>query len=152
MHSEIQGAPGDLFARRETVHDSAGSGRLSFEYFKNRLIGPAVVYHDRLTHVVGESELLQEGDLNSKMELWLGQLTEKQRIVVERRFGLNGYERATFAADPRDIDWRRYWIDVHVPGLRRWVYPRIEGRRVPPGERRQIALERAALPAGVEVQ
>jgi long-chain acyl-CoA synthetase len=26
-------------------------------------------------------------------------------------------------------DWRRYFIDVHMPGLRRWAFPLIEGKR-----------------------
>ena len=41
------------------------------------------------------SDLLQDEDINEKIGLWLSQLTDKQRTVVERRFGLNGYERAT---------------------------------------------------------
>lgn len=41
------------------------------------------------------SRLLQDQDLHSVVEQWLMRLTEKQREVVERRFGLNGHERAT---------------------------------------------------------
>lgn len=39
--------------------------------------------------------VLQEEDLMKHIELWLSQLNEKQRIVVERRFGLGGGEIAT---------------------------------------------------------
>jgi RNA polymerase nonessential primary-like sigma factor len=39
--------------------------------------------------------LLQEEDLVRHMDLWLAQLSEKQRIVVERRFGLHGREIET---------------------------------------------------------
>jgi RNA polymerase nonessential primary-like sigma factor len=38
---------------------------------------------------------LQEEDIMSRLETWLDQLTDKQRAVVERRFGLCGFERAT---------------------------------------------------------
>jgi len=38
-------------------------------------------------------------------------------------------ERAAFGYDVRDIDWARYWTRVHIPGLRRWSYPLIEGRQ-----------------------
>jgi RNA polymerase nonessential primary-like sigma factor len=38
---------------------------------------------------------LQEDDVIHRLEGWLDQLSEKQREVVERRFGLRGYERAT---------------------------------------------------------
>lgn len=27
---------------------------------------------------------------------------------------------------PEEIDWRKYWIEVHMPGLRRWVFPQFE--------------------------
>lgn len=31
--------------------------------------------------------------------------------------------------EPERIDWRKYWLDVHMPGLRRWAFPLIEGKR-----------------------
>ena len=51
-------------------------------------------------------------------------------------------EREAFAGDPASLDWRRYWIDVHVPGLRRWIYPRLEGKRPPREPRRELSLAR----------
>ena len=39
--------------------------------------------------------LLQDEDLNRHLELWLSQLNEKQKRVVEGRFGLNGCQMAT---------------------------------------------------------
>ena len=39
--------------------------------------------------------LLQDNDVQRHVELWLSQLNDKQRAVVERRFGLNGHEIAT---------------------------------------------------------
>lgn len=41
------------------------------------------------------STLLQEEELHAYISLWLSQLNEKQRQVVEQRFGLNGDEAAT---------------------------------------------------------
>ncbi len=41
------------------------------------------------------SRRLQDEDLNAVVEIWLGRLTDKQREVVQRRFGLNGHEKAT---------------------------------------------------------
>jgi hypothetical protein len=35
-----------------------------------------------------------------------------------------------FHYEPRKINWRRYWIDQHVPGLRRWSFPVLENTRV----------------------
>jgi Male sterility protein len=37
-------------------------------------------------------------------------------------------ERETFGYDTRSLDWWKYWIDIHIPALRRWTYPLIEGR------------------------
>lgn len=34
-----------------------------------------------------------------------------------------------FDYDAEGIDWYDYWINLHVPALRRWTYPLIEGRR-----------------------
>lgn len=39
--------------------------------------------------------LLQNDDMQSRLELWLNQLNTKQREVVVRRFGLQGYESQT---------------------------------------------------------
>jgi long-chain acyl-CoA synthetase len=41
---------------------------------------------------------------------------------------LSPEERSLFAFDPESIDWWDYWINVHIPALRRWCYPLMEGR------------------------
>jgi long-chain acyl-CoA synthetase len=33
-----------------------------------------------------------------------------------------------FRFTPEIIDWRKYWIEIHIPGLRRWVFPQFEGK------------------------
>ncbi len=37
-----------------------------------------------------------------------------------------------FDCDPRNIRWRDYWLDIHVPGLRKWCFPLFENK-TPPG-------------------
>jgi long-chain acyl-CoA synthetase len=37
-------------------------------------------------------------------------------------------ERPAFEFDPESIDWWNYWINIHIPALRRWCYPLMEGR------------------------
>jgi long-chain acyl-CoA synthetase len=37
-------------------------------------------------------------------------------------------EREAFGYDVARIDWPEYWIDIHIPALRKWSYPLIEGR------------------------
>ncbi|MCW9024508.1 MAG: RNA polymerase sigma factor RpoS [Gammaproteobacteria bacterium] len=39
--------------------------------------------------------LLQDNDVKGNIEQWLAQLSDKQREVVERRFGLHGYDVST---------------------------------------------------------
>jgi hypothetical protein len=41
---------------------------------------------------------------------------------------LSPEERAIFDFAPEAIDWWDYWINVHIPALRRWCYPLMEGR------------------------
>jgi len=35
-------------------------------------------------------------------------------------------DRGKLRWSPETIDWREYWLDVHCPGLERWVFPRLE--------------------------
>ena len=37
-------------------------------------------------------------------------------------------EKATFGYRTCAIDWWEYWINIHIPALRKWTYPLIEGR------------------------
>jgi len=37
-------------------------------------------------------------------------------------------EREEFGYNAQRLDWWNYWINVHIPALRRWTYPLIEGR------------------------
>ena len=37
-------------------------------------------------------------------------------------------ERDLFAFDTAFLDWYDYWINIHIPALRKWTYPLIEGR------------------------
>jgi thioester reductase-like protein len=37
-------------------------------------------------------------------------------------------ERALFDFAPECIDWWDYWINIHIPAMRRWCYPLMEGR------------------------
>jgi thioester reductase-like protein len=54
-------------------------------------------------------------------------------------------ERADFAYDTRAIDWWEFWINIHVPALRRWTYPLIEGRPLEARPPRNLQLAAAEL-------
>jgi hypothetical protein len=47
-------------------------------------------------------------------------------------------EQADFGYDARSIDWWDYWINVHIPALRKWCYPLIEGRQPEGRPRRNV--------------
>jgi phosphoserine phosphatase len=49
-------------------------------------------------------------------------------------------ERAAFGYDARSLDWWDYWINVHIPALRKWCYPLIEGRPLEARPRRNVPL------------
>jgi Male sterility protein len=55
------------------------------------------------------------------------QFFESENVQILSAF-LPEEERLAFGYDPSSIDWWEYWINIHVPALRRWVYPLIEGR------------------------
>jgi long-chain acyl-CoA synthetase len=47
--------------------------------------------------------------------------------------------------EPQSLDWRKYWIEVHIPGLRRWAFPLIEGKK-PERYRPQHPVRVASVP------
>jgi alcohol-forming fatty acyl-CoA reductase len=49
-------------------------------------------------------------------------------------------EREAFGYDARSLDWWDYWINVHIPALRKWCYPLIEGRPQEARPRRSVPL------------
>jgi len=66
------------------------------------------------------SQWLQDADLNEKLDLWLGQLHDKQRIVVERRFGLGGQDKATLEQVGNEIGVTRERVrQIQIDALRR---------------------------------
>jgi thioester reductase-like protein len=51
---------------------------------------------------------------------------------------LNADEKALFDFSPEAIDWWDYWINIHIPALRRWCYPLMEGRPLEAREPRAL--------------
>lgn len=49
-------------------------------------------------------------------------------------------ETEIFGYDASRIDWWDYWINIHIPALRRWSYPIIEGRQAEKQMRREFRL------------
>ncbi len=65
-------------------------------------------------------KLLHREDLQLQIETWLGELNDKQREVVERRFGLNSRETSTLEEVGADIGVTRERVrQIQVEALRR---------------------------------
>ena len=57
-------------------------------------------------------------------------------------------ERGDFGYETRLIDWWEFWINIHVPALRRWTYPLIEGRPLEARPPRNLQFAAAELEDG----
>ncbi|HHI76997.1 MAG TPA: RNA polymerase sigma factor RpoS [Gammaproteobacteria bacterium] len=63
---------------------------------------------------------LQVEDINAHLDEWLSRLNEKQREVVERRFGLHGYENATLEQVARELGVTRERVrQIQMDALKR---------------------------------
>lgn len=66
------------------------------------------------------SILLQDEDIGANLDAWLDKLNEKQREVVERRFGLHGYETSTLEEVANELGVTRERVrQIQMDALRR---------------------------------
>jgi RNA polymerase nonessential primary-like sigma factor len=66
------------------------------------------------------SVLLQDRDVQVHIDLWLSKLNDKQRAVVERRFGLHGHESATLEEVGNELGVTRERVrQIQIEALRR---------------------------------
>lgn len=66
------------------------------------------------------SQILQEDDLRANIDAWLGLLTEKQKEVVVRRFGLRGHDMCTLEQVGNEIGLTRERVrQIQVEALNR---------------------------------
>lgn len=71
-------------------------------------------------HVSDPVQLLQDSDLNTSLNGWLDELSEKQREVLSRRFGLRGHETSTLEEVGKEIGLTRERVrQIQVEALRR---------------------------------
>ncbi len=62
----------------------------------------------------------QREDLRASIDLWMSKLSDKQREVVERRFGLHGYENATLEQVAVELNVTRERVrQIQMDALRR---------------------------------
>jgi RNA polymerase nonessential primary-like sigma factor len=66
------------------------------------------------------TESIQNDNLNANLDYWLSKLNDKQREVVERRFGLHGYENSTLEEVANELGVTRERVrQIQMDGLRR---------------------------------
>ena len=64
--------------------------------------------------------VLQSDAVRSRLDVWLNQLNDKQREVVERRFGLHGYEISTLEEVGNEIGVTRERVrQIQIEALKR---------------------------------
>ena len=66
------------------------------------------------------TETIQNDGLNANLDDWLGKLNDKQREVVERRFGLHGYENSTLEQVANELGVTRERVrQIQIDALKR---------------------------------
>jgi RNA polymerase nonessential primary-like sigma factor len=71
-------------------------------------------------HNTDPSLLLQNSDVQAHIDTWLSQLTEKQCAVVERRFGLHGFEVSTLEEIGNEIGVTRERVrQIQIEAIKR---------------------------------
>lgn len=71
-------------------------------------------------HMSDPAELLQDSDMSHNLSFWLDELSEKQREVIARRFGLRGYEASTLEQVGKEIGLTRERVrQIQVEALKR---------------------------------
>ena len=66
------------------------------------------------------TETLQNDGVNAHIDKWLNKLNDKQREVVERRFGLHGYENSTLEQVANELGVTRERVrQIQIDALRR---------------------------------
>jgi len=71
-------------------------------------------------NVPDPSAVLQDENVHVNLEQWLDRLNDKQREVVERRFGLHGYERSTLEEVGKEIGVTRERVrQIQMDALKR---------------------------------
>ncbi len=66
------------------------------------------------------SDNIQDAEIQSNLEHWLGRLNDKQREVVERRFGLQGHDYSTLESVAQELGVTRERVrQIQMDALRR---------------------------------
>jgi thioester reductase-like protein len=76
-----------------------------------------------------ESSDKKLAQIEEMVRLYLPFMYESFYVFECKALGATPAVEPLFRFEPEALDWRGYWVDIHVPGLRRWAFPLIEGKR-----------------------
>jgi long-chain acyl-CoA synthetase len=102
---------------------------------------------ERLSRTIARGEKTDRrlAQIENMCDLYLPFMYESFHVFECRAIDAIPPVEPELAFAPERIDWRRYWIETHVPGLRRWAFPLIEGKR-PPRDKPAHPVRYATVP------
>lgn len=93
-----------------------------------------------------------EGDLDRLIDvfdlfmpfIWENKYVFRTNQTRSLFYRMNDADRALLPYGIEEVDWRHYWLDIHLPGLEKWVFPKLDTqtgpKRVPiPRDYRDLA-------------
>ncbi len=90
-------------------------------------VGKAIKGAERTVHGLEKAT----GTMDKMFEIFMPFIYHNRYTFIAKNIGALGklmpeHERAMYSSPVEDYNWRHYWIDVHVPGLNRHVFPQLE--------------------------
>jgi len=79
-----------------------------------------------------EKAVRELDQVEGALEIFRPFIHDNRPIFTARAFDAFPVAEEEFRFRPEDLDWRTYWIDVHMPGLRHWCFPKLEGKELKP--------------------
>ena len=112
--SKAMAKPADDIRRLLKLNEKIGSLDVAISGDNDKSIVDTVAD----TKVNDPSDILQNNDIKAGLDRWLDELTERQREVLARRFGLRGYDADTLENVGLEVGLTREWVrQIQVEGL-----------------------------------
>ncbi|MFI5306450.1 MAG: SDR family oxidoreductase [Polyangiales bacterium] len=136
--------PDNAFSVQRNRSLLAGA-REALDLLPDKLAAKARKLHARLDRADQQLEQIEK-----MVELYLPFMYESFHVFECNAIGRTPAIEPQLRFEPERIDWRKYWIEVHMPGLRRWAFPLIEGKK-PERYRPLHPVQLGSEPAAVSV-
>jgi long-chain acyl-CoA synthetase len=105
---------------------------------------PAVIRKNADSWAVGADNAAKQMKQVSDVHDLFRPFTHDNSFIFEcESLRRSNVEEDEFQFEPESIDWLNYWIEIHMPGMRRWCFPIIEGKQ-PESYKPEIPFEMQA--------